>query len=137
MRQICCFALLASIFLAMGISAAQVPDLLGNWTAEWSSYDNGIGFSNSTDNESFLITVVEQKDRIFTGNLTFEMDNEIISQEGFAGAIGLDGKTLYISEFDGGYSFGTLISSDEMELIYLKDGEKGEVAIDKVHRIKE
>jgi hypothetical protein len=137
MRQVCYFALLASIFLAMGISAAQVPDLLGNWTAEWSSYDNGIGFSNSTDNESLLISITEQKERIFAGNLTYEMDNEIISSKGFAGAIGPDGKTLYISEFDGGYSFGTLISSDEMELIYLEDGEEGAIAIDKVHRIKE
>jgi hypothetical protein len=137
MRQVCYFALLASIFLAMGISAAQVPDLLGNWTAEWSSYDNGIGFSNSTDNESLLISITEQKERIFAGNLTYEMDNESISSEGFAGAIGPDGKTLYISEFDGGYSFGTLISSDEMELIYLEDGEEGAIAIDKVHRIKE
>lgn len=137
MRQIFCFALLASIFLAMGISAAQVPDLLGNWTAQWSSYDNGIGFSNSMENEGLLISITEQKERIFAGNLTFERDNESISREGFAGAIGLDGKTLYISEFDGGYSFGTLISSDEMELIYLQDGEDGAVAIDKVHRIKE
>ncbi len=137
MRQICCFALLAMIFLAIGISAAQVPDLLGNWTAQWSSYDNGIGFTNSADNESLLISISEQKDRIFAGNITYEVDNESISQEGFAGAIGLDGKALYLSEFDGGYSFGTLISSDEMELIYLKDGEDGAVAIDKVFRIKE
>ncbi|OPY53160.1 MAG: hypothetical protein A4E49_01596 [Methanosaeta sp. PtaU1.Bin112] len=135
MRQICCFALLAMTFLAIGISAAQVPDLLGDWTAEWNSYDNGIGFSNSTENESLLISITEQKERIFAGNITFEMDNESISSEGFAGAIGLDGKTLYISEFDRGYSFGTLISSDEMELIYLQDGDDGSVAIDKIHRI--
>jgi hypothetical protein len=83
------------------------------------------------------ISITEQKDRIFAGNITYKVDNESISQEGFAGAIGLDGKTLYLSEFDGGYSFGTLISSDEMELIYLEDGEDGAVAIDKVFRIKE
>jgi len=137
MRQICCFALLAFIFLAIGTSAAQVPDLLGNWTAKWSSYDNGSGFTNSDDNESLLISITEQKERIFAGNLTLEKDNESISSESFAGAIGQDGKTLYISEFDGGYSFGTLISGDEMELIYLQDGEDGAVAIDTVHRIKE
>jgi hypothetical protein len=34
-------------------------------------------------------------------------------------------KLLYLAEFNGGYDFGTIISSDELELIYLQDGENG------------
>jgi len=50
--------------------------------------------------------------------------------------IGLDNKTLYIAEFDKGYTLGTVISNDEIELIYLADGENGSVAIDRLYRIK-
>jgi hypothetical protein len=137
MKRIWCFALLAMALLAVGTSAAQVPDLLGIWTAKWSSYDNGMGFSNSTENESLILAISEQEERIFAGNITFEVDNQTKGSHGFAGAIGLDGKTLYIAEFDEGYCLGTMISNDEMELIYLADGENGSVAIDRLYRIEE
>jgi hypothetical protein len=137
MKRIWCFALLAMAFLATGTSAAQVPDLLGIWTAKWSSYDNGMGFSNSTENESLILAVLKQEERIFAGNITYEVDNQTKGSDGFAGAIGLDGKTLYIAEFDEGYCLGTMISNDEMELIYLADGENGSAAIDRLYRIKE
>jgi hypothetical protein len=136
MKPIWCFALLSLVFLAMGICAAEVPDLLGKWTGSWSAYDEGIGYSNSTENGSFILTFVEQEDRIFAGNMTFKPENETEIGEGFAGAIGLDNKTLYIAEFDKGYTLGTIISNDEIELIYLADGENGSVAIDRLHRIK-
>ncbi len=137
MKRIWCFVPLAMAFLVMGISAAQVPDLLGIWTAKWSSYDNGIGFSNSAENESLILAISEQEERIFAGNITYQVDNDTKGSEGFAGAIGLDGKTLYIAEFDKGYCLGTMISNDEMELIYLADGENGSTAIDRLYRIRE
>jgi hypothetical protein len=129
-------SLLTLAFLATGICAAEVPDLRGNWTGTWSAYDEGVGFSNLTESGGFIIAFEEQTDRIFAGNITYKLDNGTDVVEGFAGAIGLDNKTLYIAEFEKGYSLGTLISSDEMELIYLEDGENGSVAIDKLHRIK-
>ncbi len=127
--------MLALVFLATGISAAKVPDLQGNWTGSWSGYDNGRGYSNLSENGSILFNFEEQKDRIFVGNLTIKLKNETFAS-GFAGAIGLDNKTLYISQFDKGYSQGTIISNDEMELIYLSDGKEGSVAIDRLYRIK-
>ncbi|MGD0952814.1 MAG: hypothetical protein ABR985_10570 [Methanotrichaceae archaeon] len=136
MKQILCLALLVLVFLAMGISAAKVPDLLGKWTGSWSAYDEGIGYSNLTENGSFFLTFTNQHDRIFAGNLTFKPENGTETDEGLAGAIGLDNKTLYISEFNKGYSLGTIISNDEMELIYLSDGKNASVAIDRLHRIK-
>jgi hypothetical protein len=136
MKQIWCFAMLAMVFLAMGICTAEVPNLLGKWTGSWRAYDEGIGYSNSTENGSIILTVAEQEGRIFAGNMTFKLDNEAEGGKGFAGAIGLDNKTLSIAEFDKGYTLGTVISNDEIELIYLADGENGSVAIDRLYRIK-
>jgi hypothetical protein len=136
MKQILCLTLLILVFLATGISAAEVPDLLGIWTGSWSAYDEGKGYSNLTENISIIFTFLEQNDRIFAGNIKIKPENETEISEGFAGAIGLDNKTLYIAEFDKGYAMGTFISNDEMELIYLADGENASVAIDRLYRIK-
>ena len=135
MKKILSFALLVLVFLATGISAAKVPDLQGNWTGSWSGYDDGKGYSNLSENGSILFNFQEQKDRLFVGNLTIKVKNETYDS-GFSGAIGLDNKTLYISQFDNGYSLGTIISNDEMELTYLSDGKGGSVAIDRLYRIK-
>ena len=135
MKKTLSFALLVLVFLATGITAAKVPDLQGNWTGSWSGYDDGKGYSNVSENGSILFNFEEQKDRLFVGNLTIKLKNETFAS-GFAGAIGLDNKTLYISQFDKGYSLGTIISNDEMELIYLSDGKGGSVAIDRLYRIK-
>ena len=135
MKKIWSFALLVLVFLATGISAAKVPDLQGNWTGSWSGYNDGKGYSNVSENGSILFNFQEQKDRLFIGNLTIKLKNETFAS-GFAGAIGLDNKTLYISQFDKGYSLGTIISNDEIELVYLSDGKGGWVAIDKLYRIK-
>ncbi len=134
MKKILCLALLVLV-LSTGICAAKVPDLLGKWTGSWSGYDEGKGYSNSTASGIINFTFLEQMDRIFAGNLTINLKNETEIGEGFAGAIGLDNKTLYITEFNKGYSLGTIISNDEMELIYLTDGKNASVAIDKLHRI--
>ena len=135
MKKIWSFALLVLVFLATGITAAKVPDLQGNWTGSWSGYDDGKGYSNVSENGSILFNFEAQKDRLFIGNLTIKLKNETFAS-GFAGAIGLDNKTLYISQFDKGSSLGTIISNDEMELIYLSDGKGGSVAIDRLYRIE-
>jgi hypothetical protein len=135
MKNIWCFALLVLVFLATGISAAKVPDLQGNWTGSWSGYDDAKGYPNLSDGSMFF-NVTEQKDRLFAGNLTIKQKNETTASGGFAGAIGLDNKTLLIARLDKGYSQGTIISNDEMELVYRSDGKGGLVSIDKLYRIK-
>ena len=136
MKKSLILALLVLVFLATGISAAKVPDLQGNWTGSWSGYNDGKGNSNLSENGSILFNIDEQKDRLFAGNLTIKQKNETTASGGFAGAIGLDNKTLFVTRFDKGHSLGTMISDDEMELIYLSDGKGGSVAIDRLHRIK-
>jgi hypothetical protein len=136
MKKIWCFALLVLVFSATGICVAKVPSLQGNWTGSWNGYDEGQGYSNTTENERITLTIVEQKDRIFSGNITIKQENKTVISEGLSGAVSLDNKTLYIAEFGKGYSIGTIISNDEMELIYLADGKNGSVAVDRLYRIK-
>jgi hypothetical protein len=134
MKKTWCPALLV-VFLTIGICAAGVPDLLGKWTGSENHYVAADGSYKLSENMSVSLSIVEQKDRLFTGNVTYTLNGkEMVGV--FAGAIGLDNKTLYIAEFNEGYDFGTIISDDEIELIYLADGETGQASIDKLHRIK-
>jgi hypothetical protein len=136
MKKILCFALLVVVFLATGIGAAKVPDLLGKWNGLESWYGEVNGSAKLTENKSLNVTVVEQKNRLFTGNLTYKLENGTKIDEGFVGAIGSDNKTLYFSEFNEGYDLGTIISNDEIELIYLQDGKMAMTTIGRLHRIK-
>ncbi|MGD0952815.1 MAG: hypothetical protein ABR985_10575 [Methanotrichaceae archaeon] len=135
MKKILCLALLVLIFLATGICTAKVPDLLGKWNGLESWYGEVNGSAKLTENKSLNVTVVEQKNRLVTGNMTYKLENGTGIVEGFTGAIGLDNKTLYFAEVDGGYDLGTIISNDEMELIYLQDGKMAEATIGRLHRI--
>jgi hypothetical protein len=135
MKKIWYFGLLALV-VGMGICAAEIPDLLGNWTGTWNGYAEG-KFSSSAENSSINYTFLEQEGRIFAGNISYKLENGTEFDKGFVGAIGLDNKTLYIAESDMGYTHGTMISNDEIEMIYLQDGENIEASIDRIHRIKE
>lgn len=133
MKKILCLVLLA--FLATGICTAKVPNLVGNWTGLGTGYYTDNGSYKMNENGSISYTITEQKDRLFKGNITYVLNGtEIV--ECFAGAVGLDNKTLYLAEYDKGYDIGTIISSDEIEFIYIEDGDSGWAAINKLHRIK-
>lgn len=136
MKKIWGFALLVLVLLATGVSAAKVPDLIGKWTGLESWYSEVNGSAKLTENQSLNFTVVEQKDRLFTGNLTYKLENGTESVEGFAGAIGMDNKMLYLAEFNEGFDIGTIISNDEIELIYLQDGKMAQTTISRLHRIE-
>jgi hypothetical protein len=134
MKKIWCFSLVL-VFLATGICAAEVPNLLGKWTGVESWYGKVNESTKLLEDKSLNLTVEEQKDRLFTGNMTY-IENGTKIVEGFSGAIGLDNKTFYIAEFKEGYDLGTIISNDDIEDIYLEDGKMGGAEIDRLHRIK-
>jgi len=129
------FFVLSAVFLTTTICTAEVPTLLGKWTGSWSGYDDGKGFTKS-EKGSINLIVLAQEGRIFAGNLTVKLKNETEIGQDFAGVISLDNKTLYIAEFGRGYSLGTIVSSGEIELIYLADGKNGSAAIDNLYRIE-
>jgi len=136
MKKILCLALLMMSFFAMWVCAAEVPDLIGNWTVSWSGYDAGVGYSNATQNPAFFVAIKDQEGRIFSGDLIYRHRNGTAAVDELAGVIGLDNKSLYIAEVTGGYSFGSILSRDEIELIYLEDGKGMSVAIDELSRMK-
>ena len=79
---------------------AKVPDLLGKRTGLESWYGEVNGSAKLTENGILNVAVVEQNNHLFTGYLTYKLENGTEIVEGFAGAIGLDNKTLYIFEFN-------------------------------------
>jgi hypothetical protein len=132
MKRFLAFTLFA-VLLVIGISGAEIPNLQGNWIGTWNGYGGANGHSIWA-NGSINLTITDQKERIFGGNLTVNIQNETTSS-GIAGAIGLNNRTFYLAEFEKGYALGTIISDNEIEYIYLADGENGSVAIDDLHRV--
>lgn len=128
--------LILLILMTAGICTAEVPDLVGNWAGSQNTYVAENGSYKLFENQSTSLVIAEQKDRLFTGYVTYPSDGKEIV-ENLAGAIGLDNKTLYVGEMNEGYDFGTIISDDEIELIYLADGENGRTVINRLYRMKE
>ena len=119
------FAVAALMLATIGLSMADIPNLIGNWTGSYEGYANDIGYKNETG--ALTLVISEQKGRLFTGNLIINDSSEhkVVSPmiEGFSGIIALDNKTLYIAEYDKGYDIGALISNDTAELCYLEEGK--------------
>jgi hypothetical protein len=128
--------LILLVLITTGICTAQVPDLVGNWTGSQNTYIAENGSYKLFENQSTSLVITEQKDRLFTGYVTYPSDGKVIV-ENLAGAISLDNKTFYVGESNEGYDIGTIISDDEIELIYLADGENGRTVINTLYRIKE
>ena len=124
-------ALAALMLATIGLSAAEVPSLVGNWTGSYEGYTNGGDYKATNETGAITLVISEQIGRLFTGNL-----NELgQGTAAISGVIALDHKTFYMTEYDGGYDVGTVLSSDTIELLYLEDGEKGGAFIDEFHRV--
>jgi hypothetical protein len=128
--------LILLILMTTGICTAQAPNLVGNWTGSQNAYIAENGVYKLSENESTSLVIIEQKDRLFTGYVTYPLDGKDFV-ENLAGAISLDNKTFYVAELNEGYDYGTIISDDEIELIYIADGENGRTVINTLYRIKE
>lgn len=126
-----CLVLLA--LSTTGICVAEIPDLVGNWAGKGPGYNEEAGYVLDEDNIlNFFIT--EQRGRLFNGELTYHLNGTDVV-EGFAGTISPDNKTLYIAEFISGYDVGTVISEDEIDLMYLLEGKAGAVFIETLRRV--
>jgi hypothetical protein len=127
--------IVATLMLAtIGLSVADVPNIVGNWSGSFASYEKGTGYVNAPAG-ALTMTISEQKGRLFTGNLSLNFSSTK-TIKAFSGIIALDNKTLYMAESDKGYDIGTVISNDTIELDYLEDGANGGTSIDTFHRTK-
>jgi len=126
----------------IGISVAQIPYLVGNWTGSFEGYNKNAGYMDVNKTGNLIMIISEQKGQVFTGNfsINFSLPQTGLLQEteGFSGAIGMDNKTLYIAEYDRGYDIGTILSNDTIEAVYIEDGagEKAGAYITTYHRMK-
>jgi len=109
---------------------------VGVWAGSGPGYNEKVGYTEGGAYGTVTFNITEQNGRVFAGDLTYQLNGTDVV-EGFAGAIGSDDKSLYIVEFISGYDAGTVISEDEIELIYLQDGEPAEVFIQTFSRVAE
>lgn len=78
--------------------------------------------------------VTGQQDRIFSGEIIFTNQSGDAWSTVFAGAVSHDGKTISMVQRDGGYSTGTLISPEEIELIYMDTTDPFTIGIDSLKK---
>lgn len=110
-----------------------VPSLLGNWTGTMRGYIGGVGYTEFP-NETITVIVTEQHGRIFSGRMVFTPVTPGEEPEDFAGVIDQDGRTIRTAEQHGGYGTGTLLSENEIDLIYVDSAAPYNVAIDSLKR---
>ncbi len=115
------------------VAVIKTPDIRGNWSGTSTGYIGGKGF---TDYPGSVITmrVTDQNNRVFKGDFIFSNQSGFSKTVDFGGVIDRDGKTLTIVERNGGYSYGTFIAPDEIELIHADDAGSSDVAIDSLKR---
>ena len=107
---------------------AAVPDLTGNWTGSPQGYIEGIGYIGSSGTIAMRIT--GQQGRIFNGTISIVEANGSISTRYIAGAIGRDNRSFTVVQSDTGYDIGTIVSDNEIELVYVSDKDPVKVVID-------
>jgi hypothetical protein len=134
MKTIWTIGLVLLALSTTGICAAEIPNLVGNWVGTGPGYNEESGYVEDTDN-ILTFSITEQQGRIFNGELTYQLNGTDVV-ESFAGIIDSDNKTIYIAEFVSGYDVGTIISEEEIDMMYL-DSEAGEVFIETLHRVAE
>ena len=77
------FRLVLLALLTIGICAAEIPDLVGNWAGTGPGYDKEVGYIVDEDN-ILTFSITEQQGRIFSGELTYQLNGTDVA-EGFAG----------------------------------------------------
>jgi hypothetical protein len=111
-----------------------ITDLTGNWTGPMKGYDEGTGFTDYPT-MTMMLTVTEQHDRLFSGQLVFNYTSGEKGSTDVAGLISRDGRTLTMVEDGGGYNTGLILSKDEIELTYVNDGTPYSIALDSFRRV--
>ncbi len=110
------------------IAADALPNLKGTWQGKTQSV--AVGKLGHTEHSvkpkftsvDFTIRIDEQEGMLFYG-----VKQSKKAKEQMLGVIKPDNKSIYIADHDG-YYVGTLLSPDEMEMVYLEAGTQSRVA---------
>lgn len=113
-------------------SAPVIPDLTGNWSGRSFGYMYQSGYK--VFNDTLTMRVTSQEGSLFTGVLSFPRVNGTVETKAFAGVLGDDGKTIKDIEYPGGFSDGSLLSTDDMELIFRDEASPSTICIDSLRR---
>ncbi len=116
-------------------AAAETPDLVGTWTGTLVGYEYDVGYVDYAG-YTMIMNVTEQRDRVFSGEISFTNETGALAWDvaPFAGVIGHDGTSLTLVQNGGGYSTGSVLAPDEMELVYANGNEPFNIAIDALKR---
>lgn len=126
--------ILALVILS-GTVMAEIPDLIGNWTGKSTGYLGGSGFIDYPEG-SYSLNITDQKERFFGGYFVSPEYNNNQTEKVVAGVISSDGTTFYLSEKNEGFSYGKIISPDEIELTYIDSTNQAFACIDYLHKTK-
>lgn len=127
MKRLIVLLILAGIVLCTGsiaISPMQksldsTPDLLGNWNGSGKGYTEGTGY-HDLPSSYLTMSITCQKDRFFSGNMTYPLSNGTIRNEGFAGIISNDKKSFQLVEYDiHEHDDGWILSENEVEIVFM------------------
>jgi hypothetical protein len=128
---------LATYLTVSGEEEPNIPDLEGTWvggggdgirvnkapgSGETDPLAQRTEAGPSKNMLTFTVVIDFQDGYSFSGTRGTEKLTETL-----VGVIGSDNETLYLVDEDG-YLFGQLLSDDQMELVYLENGEYAQIA---------
>jgi hypothetical protein len=113
-RIILCASALASGSAFSEPQKEEVPNLVGTWTGENSTYSEQRGYASWAK----TVEIVEQNGRIFKGQFTFSGGTKH-----FFGVIYPDNTTLsWVAADSKGYNHGHIFSKDRISACYVETG---------------
>jgi hypothetical protein len=86
-------------------------------------------------NMTLVMAVKEQNGRFFSGKFIFMQKDRAVSTKTFAGVLDRDNQGFSLIEQGGGYDSGTLVGTDQIELIYRNDAAPYSIAVDSLKRV--
>ena len=126
----CAFALIALATATTAAAQSAVPDLRGTWKGESESIVLGGGNAHhavTSANEpelrsvAFTLTIDKQDGRRFSGTFSSPRGGSKVV------AVMSRGGTIFLADAEG-FSNGTMLAPDRMELCYLKHGPDARIA---------
>jgi hypothetical protein len=129
-KPVCAFALIALATVSTAAAQSAALDLRGTWKGESESIALGGGNAHhavTSANEpelrsvAFALTIDKQDERRFSGTFSSPRGGSKVV------AVMSHGGTIFLADAEG-FSNGTMLAPDRMELCYLKHGPDARIA---------